>query len=320
MGQGSKQTRRKWRIQEGIGLSLLLHGLFVLSTVVLPKLFPPMPPREIVEISFAAPPPPPPVMAEPIVPVEKKQVVDQDEKPLNNEVDPNSKLLSAHNQVVKKQTVAANLGDFKNKKREGKAGKAPKLSKMDLTPKKMDMQKIVEKHKQQEIEMEKSLEESAFKFKTPYDKPQSAKNEEEDKSDDSPGSDVSQTSDYLKDVDKGMETLLSTREFVYYSFYARIRRQLNQHWGGKVREKLTKIFKEGRTIASADDKITKVLITLDRRGELVRVQVLNDSGIRDLDDAAVEAFKEAAPFPNPPEGIVESDGTIKIRWDFILEA
>ena len=50
------------------------------------------------------------------------------------------------------------------------------------------------------------------------------------------------------------------------------------------------------------------------------VQVLNDSGIRDLDDAAVEAFKEAAPFPNPPEGIVESDGTIKIRWDFILEA
>jgi TonB family protein len=135
-----------------------------------------------------------------------------------------------------------------------------------------------------------------------------------------PGADASQTNDYLKDVDKGAETLLSTREFVYYSFYARIRRQLNQHWGGKVREKLTKIFREGRTIASTDDKITKVLITLNRRGDLVRVQVLNDSGIRDLDEAAVEAFKEAAPFPNPPDGIVEPDGTIKIRWDFILEA
>ena len=318
MGQG-KQTRRKWRIQESLGLSLVLHGLFVLSTIVLPKIFPEKPPREIVEISFAAPPPPP-ATAEKKIPVEKKQVVDQDEKPLNDEVDPNSTLLSQHNQVVKKQTVAANLGDFKNLKKEGKAGKAPKLSDIDLAPQKMDLQKIVEKHKQQEMEMEKSLEESAFKFKTAHDSPQSAKNDEEDESDDSAGADSSKTSDYLKDVDKGTETLLSTREFVYYSFYARIRRQLNQHWGGKVREKLTKIFKEGRSIASADDKITKVLITLDRRGELVRVQVLNDSGIRDLDDAAVEAFKEAAPFPNPPEGIVESDGTIKIRWDFILEA
>jgi protein TonB len=50
------------------------------------------------------------------------------------------------------------------------------------------------------------------------------------------------------------------------------------------------------------------------------VQVVSDSGVRDLDQAAVEAFQEAAPFPNPPSGIVDSDGTIKIRWDFILEA
>jgi protein TonB len=40
----------------------------------------------------------------------------------------------------------------------------------------------------------------------------------------------------------------------------------------------------------------------------------------DLDSAAVEAFRQAAPFPNPPKGMVEADGTIKIRWDFVLEA
>jgi len=53
---------------------------------------------------------------------------------------------------------------------------------------------------------------------------------------------------------------------------------------------------------------------------LIKVQVIGRSGIQDLDDAAVEAFKAAAPFPNPPKGIVDEDGTIRIRWDFILEA
>ena len=72
--------------------------------------------------------------------------------------------------------------------------------------------------------------------------------------------------------------------------------------------------------ASEGDKITRVIIILDDRGTLIRVQVVGRSGVTDLDDAAVEAFRAAAPFPNPPKGIVEADGTIKIRWDFVLEA
>ncbi|HPI41531.1 MAG TPA: TonB family protein [Pseudobdellovibrionaceae bacterium] len=52
---------------------------------------------------------------------------------------------------------------------------------------------------------------------------------------------------------------------------------------------------------------------------MVKVQVIGDSGIQDLDDAAIEAFKAAAPFPNPPKGVVENDGTVQIRWDFVLE-
>ena len=48
--------------------------------------------------------------------------------------------------------------------------------------------------------------------------------------------------------------------------------------------------------------------------------MVGQSGVTDLDEAAMEAFKQAAPFPNPPKGIVEKDGRIRIRWDFILEA
>jgi TonB family protein len=309
--------KRKWQLKESIILSLALHALFVLTTFLVPILFPAPPAREIVEMNFVTLPEPNKPYMEP---EEKKQVVEQPEHALNDEIDPKAKFLSEHNQVVKKETAATDLGEFKNRKKAGKRGRAAKMSLMDLTPQKLDLQKIVEKQRQHEIEIEKSLDDSAVAFNNPKKSKAATKNDELDFNSETPGADASQTNDYLKDVDKGAETLLSTREFVYYSFYARIRRQLNQHWGGKVREKLTKIFREGRTIASTDDKITKVLITLNRRGDLVRVQVLNDSGIRDLDEAAVEAFKEAAPFPNPPDGIVEPDGTIKIRWDFILEA
>ena len=81
------------------------------------------------------------------------------------------------------------------------------------------------------------------------------------------------------------------------------------------------MLRQGRELASAEeDRITRVIIILDDGGILQGVQVLEESGVRDLDDAAVEAFRAAAPFPNPPKGIIEDDGTVKIHWDFVLEA
>lgn len=81
------------------------------------------------------------------------------------------------------------------------------------------------------------------------------------------------------------------------------------------------MFKEGRNPASTgQDRVTKLMIVLNDKGTLVRVQVLMDSGVQDLDDAAIDAFRAAAPFPNPPKGIIEGDGTVKIRWDFVLES
>ncbi len=303
-------------------ISLALHLVLCLLTWFSPQLFP-VSQREIIEVSFETPRPHEPALRPPVKPVQPevlRQVVEQDEKALNDEKSPDAKFLSAHNQVVKKQTVAQKLGEFKNRQNKdqspGEAG-SPKMDLNNLKPQ-LDFAKIVEKKREEERQLEKTLDQDAILYA--QNKKQPAPKQSPSRKVGTGGSDSSQSSDYLKDVDKGMETLLSTREFVYYSFYARIRRQLNQHWGGKVREKISKILKEGRSIASADDKVTKLLITLDKKGQLVKVQLLGDSGVRDLDDAAIEAFQEAAPFPNPPSGIVESDGTIKIRWDFILEA
>ena len=85
------------------------------------------------------------------------------------------------------------------------------------------------------------------------------------------------------------------------------------------KKKIVKILRKGRSIASTNDKITRLVITLDQGGELVRIQVKNASGYNDLDDAAIEAFRAAAPFPNPPGGIVDTSGVVNINWDFVLE-
>lgn len=247
------------------------------------------------------------------------QVIEQDSlSKTKEEVD--SRFLSENNQKVKKQTVAIDRGEFQNlKKSDTKKAGADKAS-----------EKIVEKNtpKPSQHQITKDL------FKT-YDHDEALERQKINdrqiaqkddlgnpgNGDGNNGGDRSQTNDYIKDVDQGLETLLNTREFKYYSYYNRIRKQLAQHWEGRVREKLSKMFNEGRAPASVEsDRITKLMIVLNSAGTLVKVQVLRDSGISDLDDAAIEAFRAAAPFPNPPKGIIESDGTVKIRWDFVIES
>lgn len=294
--------------------SLLIHGCLVLFAFFAPKLI--TPPTKLIEVSYVDP-----EELKKLQGYEEKevrQIVEQAETPVNNETPDKAKFLSQHNQTVKKQTQAAQKGEFKNTpaKTAGRGtGGKPKLALNDLKPT-FDAQKTFERKMNQEKMIEDTLDKEAFKVAK--EKAQAPPVTAEAPG--TNGAQASQTQDYLKDVETSMETMLSTREFVYYSFYARIRKQLNQHWSGKVRDKLTQMFREGRSIASEQDKITKLLITLNQQGQLVKVQVLSNSGIRDLDDAAIEAFRAAAPFPNPPKGILEPDGTIKIRWDFILEA
>jgi TonB family protein len=283
-------------------LSLALHLMFGggVAIYTLSQPAPIVPPETIsFEILDQQPAPQPQVIVKKDKPKPLlNQIVEQEEKALNQETPEDTRFLSANNQKVAKQTQADERGQFQNLKTKAeKAGKpvetkksAPKLDQLlaSYDPMAASMKKQEAKTKQEAEAAQK-------------------------------GGDISQSSDYMKDVDRGIETLLNTREFKYYTYYNRIRKQLSQYWEPKVREKVTTMFQQGRKIAAATDRTTKLLIVLNEKGTLVTVQVLSDSGIRDLDDAAIEAFRAAAPFPNPPKGIIETDGTVKIRWDFVLE-
>ncbi|MGZ3771260.1 MAG: TonB family protein [Bdellovibrio sp.] len=245
----------------------------------------------------------------------KNQVVEQSEVSRNEEAPVNSRFLSAKNQKVEKQTIAAQRGEFQNIKKpmaqkSGPKGDGKEKSTSEKTKKAIAKDLFKGFDPSESLERQKVADKEAGLGKG------KGNGEQDDKN----NADTSQSNDYIKDVDMGLETVLNTREFKYYSYYNRIRKQLAQHWEGRVREKLTKLFKEGRAPAATNkDRVTKLMIVLNDRGTLVNVQVVNDSGISDLDDAAIEAFRAAAPFPNPPKGIIEGDGTVKIRWDFVLE-
>lgn len=275
-------------------LSLLIHFGAWLAVVLSRSVKPPKV-QEQVEIEILEPPQPRPVAR--VKEAHPQQIVEQEER-LNNQKDPNARFLSKNDQTVTKQTRAAQSGRFKNA--EGERSK----------PKPQPIAKPAPDNQEKDPTL--AALKPDFSVKPPP-------TEEVDESDAKPG-EASATDDYLKDVEVGMQTMLSTREFVYYSYYQRIKDRIRQHWEPKIKENVKIIYRQGRSLASAHDHVTQVLITLNNQGELEKVDIVTPSGLQPLDDAAVDAFRSAQPFPNPPKGLIEADGKIRIRWDFVLEA
>jgi len=129
---------------------------------------------------------------------------------------------------------------------------------------------------------------------------------------------VAQSNDYVEDVPLGEQTHLNTTEFKYYGFYHRIKQKLEQHWGASLQEKMERIYKSGRQVAAMDNRITSLVVMLDGKGNIVEVQISSTSGVRELDDAAIESFNKAGPFPNPPQGMLEN-GVARIEWGFVVK-
>ncbi|MBU6375084.1 MAG: energy transducer TonB [Bdellovibrionales bacterium] len=125
--------------------------------------------------------------------------------------------------------------------------------------------------------------------------------------------------EYISGLKEGEETALSTKEYLFYGYFERIRDRLDRAWEPILREHLTRHYRQGRRLASEMDHRTEVLVVLDNAGTVVHVEIVGESGTETLDAAAVQAFNRAGPFPNPPRGLVDRAGTVKIKWEFILK-
>lgn len=123
--------------------------------------------------------------------------------------------------------------------------------------------------------------------------------------------------DYLKNIDKGNQTLLKTKEWKYASFFNRVKRAVAQHWHPD--REYTRRDPKGN-VYGFKTRTTILHILLHPNGSLKKIVLERPSGLTFLDDEAIKAFRKAAPFPNPPKRLVNRQTRqIAFRFGFIFE-
>jgi TonB family protein len=122
--------------------------------------------------------------------------------------------------------------------------------------------------------------------------------------------------DHLDEVAEGDETALNSKQWVFASFFNRMKRRVHQNW-----DPVSIWARHDPTgqVYGYKTRITRVRVTLDPKGEMTRIVVSKPSGVDLLDDEAVRAFKAAQPFPNPPGGLVDAAGNITFEFGFHLQ-
>ena len=122
--------------------------------------------------------------------------------------------------------------------------------------------------------------------------------------------------DHLEDVESGDETALSAKRWVYASFFNRLKRQVAQSWDPATVWRRTD---PGGQVYGIKTRITEVRVSLSTTGELAKIVVTTPSGVSELDEEAVRAFRAAAPFPNPPTALAGTDRLITFAFAFYFE-
>lgn len=116
----------------------------------------------------------------------------------------------------------------------------------------------------------------------------------------------------------GSFTALNTDRYLFYTFYARMEELIRYRWETRVQQAIANF--DRLTIASIGNRnwVTHIEFLLDNKGQLQKAMILKESGVRLFDAAAVEAFKDARIFPNPPQEMVQDDGFIHIKFSFTV--
>lgn len=233
----------------------------------------------------------------------RKQIV-KSEDPRDERTPTENSFLSDKNRVFDRQTVAKNIDTFK----KAAKGNAHITQKNKASQKKKDLKNL-------KLSDMGSAHEYAQLFKPQQD--HSAESVKGKENGDLAENGFSATNDYIEEMTLGDFTQLNTTEFKHYGFYHRIRQKLEQFWGRSIHEKAQALYRSGRTIAS-QNHITGMVVVLNERGEILSAEIKTSSGIRELDQAAVESFNQAGPFPNPPKDLLK-DGRAVIEWGFVVK-
>lgn len=122
--------------------------------------------------------------------------------------------------------------------------------------------------------------------------------------------------DRLDDVANGDETALSSKRWIYAGFFNRLKRQVAQNWDPAT---VWRRRDPTGSVYGSRTRVTEVQVSLSRVGEIERIVVTAPSGVSELDEEAIRAFRAAGPFPNPPDGLVQRNNLITFAFSFSFE-
>jgi TonB family protein len=124
------------------------------------------------------------------------------------------------------------------------------------------------------------------------------------------------TQDALKDIDEGEETALNSKKWRFASFFNRVKKQVAEHWHP---EEVYRRRDPTGAVYGHQNRYTLVRVQIRPDGTLANVSLEQPSGLEFLDDEAIEAFRQAQPFPNPPHQLIERSGLINFGLGFLLD-
>ena len=124
------------------------------------------------------------------------------------------------------------------------------------------------------------------------------------------------TIDHVENMREGDGTFLNTRAYRHAWFFNRVKNSVGQRW--RAADAHRRNDPRGR-IYGVRDRLTVVQVTLSPHGDLDEILISKNSGVTFLDEAAIDAFRSAQPFPNPPLELQDADGQIRFKFGFFLE-
>ena len=114
------------------------------------------------------------------------------------------------------------------------------------------------------------------------------------------------------EIDRAKEELnepnpMKKKDYIYANYFERIKATVYPKWLAMVRAMPLK--RMGHTY------ITSILVISDNVGKVLEVSLVSSSGIEGLDSIAIKSMQGEF-FPNPPKGIIDPDGKIRIVWSY----
>lgn len=122
--------------------------------------------------------------------------------------------------------------------------------------------------------------------------------------------------DPTKQLEEGDRNLLNRRETRYWAFFDRVKRQIEREWSPQAEYRRRDPY---GNVYGVKDRWTTAEVILNTNGSIRKLQIIKSSGLDFYDDEAIRAINAAAPFANPPEGLMDESGLVRFTFGFYFE-